>query len=47
MLGMTTGFRPKFVRRYMNGAELIGQALEAFREDVVQGRFPNEKETYE
>lgn len=47
MLGLTTGFRPKFVRRYMNGAELIGQALEAFREDVVSGKFPSEKETYE
>lgn len=47
MLGLTTGFRPKFVRTYMNGAELIGKALESFREDVVSGKFPSEKETYE
>jgi hypothetical protein len=31
----------------MNGAELIGKALESFREDVVGGKFPLEKETYE
>ncbi|MBX3020752.1 MAG: 3-methyl-2-oxobutanoate hydroxymethyltransferase [Bdellovibrionales bacterium] len=47
LLGFTTGFKPKFVRNYMNGAELMRQAVENFREDVVSGRFPSEKETYE
>lgn len=47
LLGLTTGFRPKFVRQYMNGAEMISAALGKFHEEVVGGKFPNEKETYE
>jgi 3-methyl-2-oxobutanoate hydroxymethyltransferase len=47
LLGFSTGFKPKFVRNYLNGAELIRQAVEAYREDVQGGRFPTEKETYE
>ncbi len=47
LLGLTTGFRPKFVRRYMNGAELVSSALAKFHEDVVGGHFPAAEETYE
>lgn len=46
LLGLSTGFKPKFVRNYMNGGELIRTAVENFREDVLSGRFPSEKETY-
>jgi 3-methyl-2-oxobutanoate hydroxymethyltransferase len=47
LLGLTTGHHPKFVRAYMNGAEQMREALEHYREDVVSGRFPSEKERYE
>ena len=47
LLGLSTGFRPKFLRKYMEGAELISKALAAYHEDVVSGKFPSEKETYE
>lgn len=47
LLGLTLGFRPKFVRQYLNGAEQISAALEKFHEDVVSGKFPSAEETYE
>jgi len=47
MLGLNTGFKPKFLRRYLNGAELVQSAIEKFCEDVKQGQFPNAQETYE
>ncbi len=47
LLGLSTGFKPKFLRQYLNGAELIKGALAKFHDDVVHGSFPNEKETYE
>lgn len=46
MLGMNAGFKPKFLRTYLNGAELIGNAFKEFHEDVAAGRFPSEKESY-
>jgi 3-methyl-2-oxobutanoate hydroxymethyltransferase len=47
LLGLSTGFRPKFLRQYMNGAEQIAKALSLYHEDVVAGKFPNAQETYE
>lgn len=46
LLGLSTGFRPKFLRRYLEGAELIQNALERFHQDVVGGQFPSPEETY-
>ncbi len=46
MLGFFTDFTPKFVRRYLNGAELIEGALKQFALDVKAKRFPNEDESY-
>jgi 3-methyl-2-oxobutanoate hydroxymethyltransferase len=47
LLGLNQGFSPKFLRRYMEGAELIKTALESYCDDVKEGRFPSEAETYE
>lgn len=47
LLGLSLGFKPKFVRRYMDGAEMIKASLERFHEDVARGNFPSEQETYE
>lgn len=47
LLGLNQGFKPKFLRQYLNGAELIKGAIETYREDVLSGKFPSPKETYE
>ncbi len=46
MLGMTVDFQPKFVRKYMEGAELIQQAVNQFAKDVREENFPSLQETY-
>ncbi len=46
MLGFSTDFKPKFVRTYLNGADLIKDAVNQFTEDVLSGAFPGEAETY-
>ena len=48
LLGLTAGgFQPKFVRRYLNGAELVKGALERYVRDVRSGEFPSRDEGYE
>jgi len=46
MLGFCTDFKPKFVRTYMYGAELIKEAVNAFASDVRTEQFPAAKECY-
>jgi len=46
MLGFSTDFKPKFVRTYMNGAELIKDAVNQFAADVHAKTFPGAAETY-
>jgi 3-methyl-2-oxobutanoate hydroxymethyltransferase len=36
----------KFVRRYTNVREMVHQALTSFRADVVEGRYPDDRESY-
>ncbi len=47
LLGLNMGFKPKFLRQYLQGAELIQGALEKYHEDVLSGRFPSAEESYE
>jgi 3-methyl-2-oxobutanoate hydroxymethyltransferase len=47
LLGITTAFRPKFVRTWLDGSTLIRDALQAYHKDVTDGRFPNEEESYQ
>lgn len=47
LLGVTTAFRPKFVRTWLDGSTLIRGALQAYHSDVVDGTFPNGEESYE
>lgn len=47
MLGMSEGFKPKFLRTYFNGAEEFKKAFTAYHNDVVSGAFPSPKESYE
>ena len=46
MLGITTEFSPRFLRRYHNLNEEIRGAVTAYINDVKSVAFPNEKEQY-
>ncbi|MXM62821.1 3-methyl-2-oxobutanoate hydroxymethyltransferase [Streptomyces sp. HUCO-GS316] len=43
MLGLTPGRVPKFVKKYANLREVMGNAVKEFAEDVVGGAFPLEE----
>lgn len=46
LLGLGTGNPPRFVRRYLDGARLVTNALDAYDEDVKGVRFPGPEESY-
>lgn len=46
MLGMNDEFQPKFLRKYMNGHELITNALNNYNDDVKSNSFPSSKESF-
>ncbi len=46
MLGFFDKFKPKFVRRYLNGAEIVRNAVKKYVEDVNNGNFPSVEEIY-
>lgn len=46
MLGITTEFNPRFLRRYLNLSEQITGAVAQYVSDVRSGAFPNESESY-
>jgi 3-methyl-2-oxobutanoate hydroxymethyltransferase len=43
MLGLTGGRVPKFVKKYADLRQVMGDAAKAFAEDVVGGTFPLEE----
>jgi 3-methyl-2-oxobutanoate hydroxymethyltransferase len=46
LLGLTSGYVPKFVRPYADLKGLIHGAVSQFRDDVRQGAFPGADETF-
>jgi 3-methyl-2-oxobutanoate hydroxymethyltransferase len=46
MLGINKGFSPRFLRRYLNLYEDIGNAVRRYVEDVKSKDFPNQNEQY-
>jgi 3-methyl-2-oxobutanoate hydroxymethyltransferase len=46
LLGLYAGKAPRFVKRYADLAGEARRALEAYVEDVREGRFPEEQHTY-
>jgi 3-methyl-2-oxobutanoate hydroxymethyltransferase len=46
IVGLGEGEPPKFVREYMNGFELVRDALVRWGADVREGRFPGPQESY-
>jgi 3-methyl-2-oxobutanoate hydroxymethyltransferase len=41
LLGLTTGYVPRFVRAYADLKSVISDAVEKFRDDVRDGKFPD------
>ena len=46
MLGMNNEIKPKFVRHYLKGSELIHNALNSFHSDVLNLQYPLKEESY-
>jgi len=46
MLGLTKGFKPRFLRQYLNLYSEISDAVKAYINDVKNNDFPDEKEQY-
>ncbi len=46
LLGLTKGFKPRFLRQYLNLYEEINNAVKSYIGDVKSKDFPNEKEMY-
>ena len=46
LLGMQNNFKPKFLRHYLSGEKLLGDAISTFNEDVKSSAFPSCEESY-
>jgi 3-methyl-2-oxobutanoate hydroxymethyltransferase len=46
MLGLFEEFTPKFVKKYLNGAELVKEAVQNYKNEVESRSFPDEIHTY-
>jgi len=46
MLGLFEEFTPKFVKKYMDGASLVKEALATYADEVQKREFPTEEYTY-
>lgn len=46
MLGLNRGFKPRFLRQYLNLFDQINGAVGSYVSDVKSGSFPNESEQY-
>lgn len=46
MLGFFEEFKPKFVRKYLDGSNLVKNAVEQYRDDIQEQNFPNKEEEY-
>jgi len=46
MVGITKDFKPRFLRRYLDLFESIGEATQRYIDDVKSRDFPNESEQY-
>jgi 3-methyl-2-oxobutanoate hydroxymethyltransferase len=46
LLGLSGDFKPKFVRKYVDGRAVLLEAFNAFASDVKSGQFPANDESY-
>jgi len=46
MLGFFDEFQPKFVKKYLNGSDIVKNAVDEYVEDVQTRKFPAKEHTY-
>ena len=46
MLGFFEDFKPKFVKRYLNGGELVRDSIKNYSDEVKNGSFPFDENIY-
>jgi len=46
MLGLFEAFTPKFVKKYLDGASLVKEAVSAYKNEVETKKFPAQEHTY-
>lgn len=46
MLGLFEDFKPKFVKKYLNGAELVKNAVKEYAKEVKEKKFPSKEHIY-
>jgi 3-methyl-2-oxobutanoate hydroxymethyltransferase len=46
LVGLSFGRLPRFVRQYANLREVMTEAIQSWMDDVKNGNYPNEKESY-
>ena len=46
LVGMTFGRQPRFVRQYSSVRDVMTEAIQNWSNDVKNGTYPNEKESY-
>jgi 3-methyl-2-oxobutanoate hydroxymethyltransferase len=46
LLGLSSDFKPRFVRKYLDGKRLWQEAFNAYANDVKNGQFPAADESY-
>ena len=46
LIGLFERFTPKFVKKYINLSPMIQKALEEYKEEVIQGKFPGPEHSF-
>ena len=46
MIGMFSGFSPKFVKKYANIGDMMKEAFEEYNKEVKNGSFPSQEHTF-
>ncbi|QWK20327.1 MAG: 3-methyl-2-oxobutanoate hydroxymethyltransferase [Hydrogenobacter thermophilus] len=46
LVGLVEDIKPRFVKRYVEGAKIFRDALRRYKEEVEKGIFPSEEESY-
>jgi 3-methyl-2-oxobutanoate hydroxymethyltransferase len=46
LLGLQPDFKPKFLRTFLDGFELLRDAVDRFDREVKEGTYPSEEESY-
>ena len=46
MLGLFQDFKPKFVKEYLDGADIVKRAVMRYRDEVKRGIFPSQEYSY-